>query len=49
MFIWTEPSPAMQMTGRSGQPTFAPIAAGSPKPIVPRPPEMIHGAGLAKW
>ena len=28
MFIWTEPSPAMQTTVSSGQPTLAPIAAG---------------------
>ena len=49
MFICTEPSPATQTTVSSGQPTFAPIAAGSPKPIVPRPPELIHRRGLGKW
>ena len=45
VFIWTEPSPAMQTTVSSGQPTFAPIAAGRPKPIVPRPPELIQRRG----
>src|SRR5919106_1253773 len=39
----------MQTTVSSGQPTFAPIAAGRPKPIVPRPPELIQRRGLAKW
>ena len=48
MFICTDPSPAMQTTVWSGQPIFAPIAAGRPKPIVPRPPELIHRRGLAK-
>ena len=47
-FIWTEPSPAMQTTSWSGQPTAAPIAAGRPKPIVPSPPELIQWRGLAK-
>ena len=49
MFICTEPSPAMQTTVSSGQPTFAPIAAGRPKPIVPRPPELIQRRGSVKW
>ena len=49
MFIWTEPSPAMHTTVSSGQPTLAPIAAGSPKPIVPSPPELIQRRGLEKW
>ena len=48
MFIWIEPSPAMQTTTWSGQPTFAPIAAGRPKPIVPRPPELIQRRGLVE-
>ena len=30
-------------------PTAAPIAAGRPKPIVPRPPELIQRRGLSKW
>ena len=34
--------------GPSGQPTAAPIAAGSPKPIVPRPPELIQRRGAGK-
>ena len=47
-FICTEPSPATQQTSWSGQPTAAPIAAGSPKPIVPRPPELIQRRGAGK-
>ena len=34
---------------RPGSATFAPIAAGRPKPIVPRPPELIHLRGPSKW
>ena len=49
VFIWNEPSPVMQTTVSSGQPTLAPIAAGRPKPIVPRPPELIQRRGLSKW
>jgi hypothetical protein len=49
MFICTDPSPAMHTTGTSGHATAAPIAAGSPKPIVPRPPELIHRRGSGKW
>ena len=50
MFIWIEPSPAMQRrSARRAAPTAAPIAAGRPKPIVPRPPELIQRRGLAKW
>ena len=38
-FIWNDPSPAMQTTVVIGvQPTAAPMAAGKPKPMVPRPP-----------
>ncbi len=48
-FMISEPSPARQTTVSSGQATLAPIAAGRPKPIVPRPPELIHRRGLAKW
>ena len=40
--IWKQPSPSIAHTIRSGLPTFAPIAAGTEKPIVPRPPELIH-------
>ena len=39
MFIWMLPSPAMSTTSRPGIATCAPIAAGSPYPIVPSPPE----------
>ena len=38
-FIWNDPSPAMQTTVASGRATAAPMAAGKPKPMVPRPPE----------
>ena len=34
--------------GLVGQPTLAPMAAGRPKPIVPRPPDWIQRRGLAK-
>ena len=34
------PSPAMSNTGTSGLAAFAPIAAGKPQPIVPRPVEL---------
>ena len=40
MFINRLPSPLKQTTVRWGQANAAPIAAGSPKPIVPRPPEV---------
>ena len=40
--IWKQPSPSTAHTVRSGRPTLAPIAAGTEKPIVPSPPELIH-------
>ena len=40
--IWKQPSPSTAHTMRSGRPTLAPMAAGTEKPIVPRPPELIH-------
>ena len=46
MFIWMLPSPAMQSTSLSRNAACAPIAAGSPKPIVPSPPEVSHLRGL---
>ena len=49
LVIWKHPSPSMDHTVVSGRPTFAPIAAGTEKPIVPRPPELIHLRGWAKW
>ena len=39
LFIWNDPSPATHTTCFSGQPMAAPMAAGKPKPIVPRPPD----------
>ncbi|MNG38514.1 hypothetical protein D3C84_1262540 [compost metagenome] len=48
MFICTEPSPVTQHTTASGLANWAPMAAGMPKPMVPRPPELIHWRGLAK-
>src|SRR4051812_50044575 len=47
-FIWMDPSPVIRQVVTSGQATAAPIAAGSPKPIVPRPPELIQRRGLGK-
>src|SRR4029450_7280354 len=38
--IWKPPSPVIAHVSRSGRPTAAPIAAGTLKPIVPRPPEL---------
>ena len=43
--IWKQPSPSMAITRRSGIPALAPRAAGTAKPIVPRPPELIHVRG----
>ena len=40
--IWKPPSPAITQTSSSGRAKRAPIAAGSAKPIVPRPPEVIE-------
>ena len=41
MVIWNPPSPTTTQTSASGHAIFAPIAAGSAKPIVPSPPEVI--------
>ncbi len=38
-------SPSMSMTVASGRATCAPTAAGRPKPIVPRPPELMSCRG----
>ena len=43
--IWKQPSPSIAYTSSSGRPTLAPIAAGMAKPMVPRPPELIHDRG----
>ena len=45
--IWNPPSPAITHTSLSGHAIFAPIAAGSAKPIVPRPPEVISVRGFS--
>ena len=42
LVIWKQPSPSMAQTVRSGRPTLAPMAAGTEKPIVPSPPELIQ-------
>ena len=39
------PSPSKSTTGTSGFANLAPIAAGRPNPIVPRPVEVIHVLG----
>ena len=38
----------MAHTVRSGRPTLAPMAAGTAKPIVPRPPELTQVYGYSK-
>ena len=43
--IWKQPSPSMHHTVRSGRPTLAPMAAGTPNPMVPAPPELIQVPG----
>ena len=45
MVIWNPPSPAITHTSSSGRATLAPTAAGSAKPIVPSPPEVISERG----
>ncbi len=44
--IWKPPSPTMTQTSASGRAILAPIAAGSAKPIVPRPPEVMSERGV---
>jgi len=39
LFMRKLPSPATSMTSHSGRPILAPMAAGNPYPMVPRPPE----------
>ena len=43
--IWKPPSPAMTQTSFCGQAILAPMAAGSAKPMVPRPPEVTSERG----
>jgi hypothetical protein len=40
-------SPEMQATWASGKASCTPMAAGRPKPMVPRPPELIQRRGLS--
>ena len=47
LVIWKHPSPSMAHTVASGRPTLAPIAAGTAKPMVPRPPELIQVPGFS--
>ena len=46
--IWKPPSPTMENTSLSGRANCAPMAAGRPKPMEPRPPELIHSRGELK-
>ncbi|OPX97570.1 MAG: hypothetical protein A4E60_03223 [Syntrophorhabdus sp. PtaB.Bin047] len=46
MFICMLPSPAISTTRDFGKATWAPMAAGNPYPIVPRPPDVRHVRGL---
>ena len=48
-FIWKEPSPATQTTSDSGHPILAPMAAGKPKPMVPRPPDEMNVRACSRW
>ena len=43
--IWKPPSPTTTHTSASGRAILAPIAAGSAKPIVPRPPDVMSERG----
>src|SRR4029077_12357829 len=45
--IWIEDSPVTHATVAPGLAICAPIAAGSPKPMVPRTPEVIQRRGSA--
>ena len=47
LVIWKQPSPSTDQTVVSGRPTLAPIAAGTEKPMVPRPPELIQVPGCS--
>ena len=47
--IWKPPSPATTQTSASGRAILAPIAAGSAKPMVPSPPEVISVRGCSWW
>lgn len=47
LVIWKQPSPSIAHTVVSGRPTFAPMAAGTAYPMVPRPPELIQVFGCS--
>ena len=47
LVIWKQPSPSIAHTVVSGRPILAPIAAGTAKPIVPSPPELIQVPGFS--
>ena len=47
LVIWKQPSPSIAHTSASGRPTLAPIAAGTAKPMVPAPPELIQVLGFS--
>jgi len=47
MHIWIDASPVTVTTVAPGLTSCTPIAAGRPKPIVPRPPELIQRRGLS--
>ena len=49
MVIWNPPSPITAITSLSGSPILAPSAAGSAKPMVPSPPEVIFDLDLLKF
>jgi hypothetical protein len=45
MFITNDPSPSMSITVASGRAAHAPIAAGKPNPIDPKPPDVSQFRG----
>src|SRR6476620_11449417 len=47
--IWKQPSPSTAHTVLPGMPTLAPMAAGTEKPMVPRPPELIQVYGSSNF
>ncbi|SHU32948.1 Uncharacterised protein [Mycobacteroides abscessus subsp. abscessus] len=47
LVIWKQPSPSMAHTSASGRAILAPMAAGTAKPMVPRPPELSQVRGFS--
>ena len=47
LVIWKHPSPSIAHTVASGRPAFAPMAAGTAYPMVPRPPELSQVPGFS--